>query len=58
MSIFLSGCLYPNDQLAKNNVPYDVQLNLVQQAVEQYAEMNQGRVPINTKENETPIFEK
>ncbi|MBM7569820.1 hypothetical protein [Aquibacillus albus] len=55
---FLSGCLYPNNQLTKNKVPNDVQLQMVQDAVEQYVDLNQGLVPIQTKSNDTPIFQK
>lgn len=54
----LSGCLYPNDELAKNQVPYEDQLTLVQTAVDQFRENSGGLVPIKTKTSDTPIFEK
>src|SRR5699024_9791586 len=58
LAFILSGCLYPKDELAKNQVPYEDQLNMVQTAVDQYREESQGLVPIKTKSSETPIFEK
>ncbi|MDC3415384.1 hypothetical protein [Aquibacillus salsiterrae] len=54
----LTGCLYPSGNLAKNQVPNDVQLESVQDAVDRYVEKKQGLVPIFTKENDTPIFQK
>ncbi|WP_186577810.1 hypothetical protein [Aquibacillus kalidii] len=58
ITLLLSGCFYPNSQLSKNQVPNDVQLEMVQNAVDQYVERQQGLVPIKTKTNDTPIFEK
>ncbi|QDP40468.1 hypothetical protein [Radiobacillus deserti] len=54
----LSGCLYPENRLAKNEVPNDVQVEMVQQAVHQYVEETQGLIPIKTKPEDTPIFQK
>lgn len=54
----LSGCLYPQRELSENQVPNEAQLESVQSAVEEYQEKTQGLVPIKTKENETPIFQK
>src|SRR5690625_4215555 len=54
----LSGCLYPQSELEKNQVTNESQLQAVQQAVETYKEENNGLVPIKTKPNETPTFEK
>jgi len=54
----LTGCLYPQSELEKNQVPNESQLQAVQQAVETYKEENNGLVPIKTKPNETPTFEK
>ncbi len=56
--IFLSGCLYPESEKAENQTPYEDQLDLVQTAVDKYREETNGLVPIRTKENDTPIFEK
>src|SRR5690625_801070 len=56
--LFLSGCLYPKNELTKNHVPNEDQLELVQTAVIQYQEMTNGSMPIKTKPADTPIFEK
>lgn len=56
--ILLSGCLYPEGQLAKNQVPYKNQLDSVQYAVDQFREDSDGLLPIKTRENETPIYQK
>ncbi len=54
----LSGCLYPDNELAKNQASYEEQIERVQSAVDQYREVTNGLVPVKTKENETPIFRK
>lgn len=56
--LLLSGCLYPKQELAKNKVPNDAQLEMVQSAVEQYKDDNDGLVPIKTKENDVDPYEK
>lgn len=58
ISFFLSGCLYPKDELTKNKIPYPDQLDMVQAAVERYSELTDGLMPIKTSESDTPIFEK
>lgn len=58
LTLILSGCLYPQDKLEQNQSPNERQLELVQSAVDQYREDKQGLVPIKTKENDTPIFQK
>lgn len=50
--------MYPSGELSHNQIPNEVQLQSVQLAVEQYQENNQGLIPIDTKPNETPIFQK
>lgn len=55
---FLSGCLYPSDELSENQIPYEDQLDSVQNAIETYQSNNNGMLPIETKDNQTPIFEK
>lgn len=57
-SILLSGCLYPNNELEKNQTPNEDQLELVQKTVEEYRDETNGLVPIKTKEAETPEFQK
>ena len=56
--MLLSGCLYPESEKTKNQIPHEEQLETVQVAVEQYKEENNGLVPIKTKPNDTPVFEK
>ncbi|RDW19079.1 hypothetical protein CWR48_08495 [Oceanobacillus arenosus] len=58
LTVFLSGCLYPDSEKKENQTPYEDQLEMVQLAVEQYKQDTNGLVPMKTKENETPIFEK
>lgn len=58
LTVLLSGCLYPQNKLDKNRAPNETQLELVQSAVDQYQADKQGLVPIKTKDNETPIFQK
>src|SRR5699024_6632972 len=58
ITILLSGCLYPQKELSQNQAPNDAQLEMVQTAVEEYQGKTQGLVPIKTKENDSPIFQK
>lgn len=57
-ALFLSGCMYPEEELAKNQIPYSDQLQAVQQAVDSFREDNGGILPIKTKEANTPIYQK
>jgi hypothetical protein len=56
--LFLSGCMYPDKELAKNQIPYEDQIQSVQQAVNSFREDNGGILPIKTKDLETPIYQK
>ena len=59
MSFFIiSGCMYPKEELSKNQTPNMDQLEMVQKAVDAYAEKTDGLVPIKTKDQDTPIFQK
>jgi hypothetical protein len=59
LSVFLlSGCLYPEDELAKNKIPYEDQIQSVQSAVNQYRENSNGLLPIKNKDAETDIYTK
>ncbi|GAA0444206.1 hypothetical protein GCM10008983_21970 [Lentibacillus halophilus] len=58
MVIFLTGCLYPESEMSKNNVPNESQLKKVQTAVDQYQKETDGLLPIKTKSKDTPIFRK
>lgn len=50
--------MYPKQEMAKNNVPNDAQLEMVQSAVEQYKAENNGLVPIKTKDSDADQYEK
>ena len=58
ISIVLSGCMYPNEELAKNQIPYKDQIQAVQTAVDSFKKDNGGILPIKTKEASTPIYQK
>lgn len=62
LSIFiiflLSGCMYPDKELTKNNPPNDAQLKKVQAAVDQYKKEENGLIPIETRSEDTSIFKK
>lgn len=58
ISSLLTGCLYPQSELAKNQVPNDAQLEMVQTAVDEYRKHTNGLLPIKTKESDVPIYEK
>jgi hypothetical protein len=54
----LSACMYPDEELAKNKIPYEDQIKSVQSSVDQYRAANDGLLPIKTKEADTPIYQK
>jgi len=56
--VFLSGCLYPEEKLSKNSVPYETQITSVQTAVDRFQEDQNGLLPIKTRDMETPIYQK
>ncbi|MFC3038934.1 hypothetical protein ACFOGI_01540 [Virgibacillus xinjiangensis] len=56
--LLLSGCLYPDSERSKNNQPNEQQLEMVQSAIEDFREEEGGLLPIKTKDNDTPIFQK
>src|SRR5699024_3350387 len=58
VTLLLSGCLYPNNELEKNQSPNEDQLELVQNKVEAYQDQTDGLVPIQTKEEDAPEFQK
>ncbi|HLQ95238.1 MAG TPA: hypothetical protein VK108_02545 [Pseudogracilibacillus sp.] len=58
ISMILSGCLYPQNELKENEVSNDAQLEMVQTAVNQYQEETDGLVPIKTKEDDTDQYQK
>jgi hypothetical protein len=54
----LTGCMYPEEKLVQNQIPYKDQVDSVQSAVNQFKEANGGLLPIKTKDAETPIYQK
>lgn len=57
-TILLSGCMYPNKDLSKNQIPYKDQIQSVQTAVDSFRKDNGGILPIKTKEATTPLYQK
>lgn len=57
-SLFLSGCLYPEENLQKNTIPYDDQIVTVQKSVDQFKTDTGGLLPIKTRDMTTPIYQK
>jgi hypothetical protein len=57
MSI-LSGCMYPEEKLSQNQIPYETQVKAVQDAVVTYQKDNNGLLPIKTRDQDTPIYQK
>ncbi|MCF6137584.1 hypothetical protein [Pseudalkalibacillus berkeleyi] len=51
----LTGCLYPEDKLTQNRVPYKQQLNAVQDAVNQYR-VDNGVLPIQNRDQDTKKY--
>ncbi|MCM3566779.1 hypothetical protein [Neobacillus mesonae] len=57
-ALLLSGCMFPKEELAQNQVPYKDQIQAVQQAVNDFKKDKGGILPIKTKEADTPIYQK
>jgi hypothetical protein len=58
MMLFLSGCMYPEEKRNQHEVPYLQQVQSVQTAVEQFQQENGGILPIKTRDQSTPIYQK
>lgn len=59
LAIFvLSGCMYPEERLAQNQIPYEDQIQAVQTVINKYKEDTGGLLPIKTKDQTTPIYQK
>jgi len=56
--MLLSGCMYPKEELAQNQIPYKDQIQAVQTAVDDFKKDNGGILPIKTREADTPIYQK
>jgi hypothetical protein len=54
----LTGCMYPEENLVQNQVPYKDQMDSVQSAIDQFQAANDGILPIKTKDATTPIYQK
>jgi hypothetical protein len=54
----LTGCLYPEERLKKNQVAYPDQLQSVQTAVNAFKKSTGGMLPIKNSEENTPIYQK
>lgn len=57
-SVILSGCMFPSQERAGNEIAYEEQIESVQSAVDQYQESTGGLLPIKTVDNDTPIYRK
>ncbi|WP_110112980.1 hypothetical protein [Bacillus sp. CGMCC 1.16541] len=58
ITLLLSGCLYPEEKLQKNQIPYKDQIAAVQTVVDQYQEDSGGLLPIKDRDMKTPIYQK
>ncbi|MFC0271592.1 hypothetical protein ACFFIX_09000 [Metabacillus herbersteinensis] len=56
--MILTGCLYPDERLGQNAVPYDDQIVSVQNAVEQFQKETGGLLPIKTRDMSTSLYQK
>lgn len=54
----LGGCLYPEAEKMKNQESYQIQMDLVQRAIDQFQKDEGGILPIQTKDANTPIYQK
>jgi len=52
----LSGCLYPQERLKQNQIPYKDQVAAVQSAVNEYRKATGGLLPIKTRDMKTPVY--
>ncbi len=56
VSLLLSGCLYPQDELESKQTPYEDQLETVQKAVDTYQTETDGLLPIKTRDQGTDPY--
>ena len=56
IAMLLSACMFPEDELAENQIPYEDQLISVQNAVNQYRNASGGLLPIKTRDMEVDQF--
>lgn len=58
VTILLGGCLYPQAEKLKHQESYQIQIDMVQKAVDQFQKDEGGILPIQTKDATTPIYQK
>lgn len=56
-SILLAGCLYPESERVQNAIPDELQIEMVQNAVDQYREASGGLLPIKTQTDQREYLE-
>ena len=56
--VIQTGCMYPQSQKVENKIPNDVQLQMVQTAVDQYRQDKEGLLPIKNQEADVPYYQK
>ncbi|MFC3418188.1 hypothetical protein ACFOLA_01535 [Salinicoccus hispanicus] len=56
-SMLLAGCLYPESEKTQNRIPDDLQIEMVQNAVDQFQENSEGLLPIKTQEDQREYLE-
>ena len=56
VSALLSGCLFPASERAGSQIPYEEQLNSVQNAVDRYQEASGGLLPIKNRDNDVDQY--
>jgi len=57
LGLLLSGCMYPSEQRAENQIPYPDQLQAVQQAIERF-QTDTGVLPIRTFDETTSQYQR
>ncbi|SOC37750.1 hypothetical protein SAMN05877842_103337 [Ureibacillus acetophenoni] len=55
LTLILTGCMYPTDERAENQIPDQVQLDGVQRAIDEFR-ADTGVLPIKTRDMDTDIF--
>lgn len=58
VTILLGGCLYPQAEKLKHQESYQIQIDMIQKAVDQFQKDEGGILPIQTKDATTPIYQK
>ena len=54
----LTGCMYPASEKQENKIPYEDQINSVQNAVDAFREEQGGLLPIKNQDETVPIYQK